>query len=70
MMKKQHIGIILAANYFDEQKIETVATRVNAEPVIVPLYVGGQKGINDYFALVDCWINGLLDAAKKKKIIN
>ncbi len=40
-MRERKIRIILAANYFDEQKIRTVASRVDAEYVIVPLYVGG-----------------------------
>lgn len=69
MMEQRQIGIILAANYFDEQKIRTVASRVNAEPVIVPLYVGGGEGVDDYFALVDYWIKSLLDAARKKGLI-
>ena len=70
LMKEREIGIILAANYFDEQKIRTVATRTNAEAVIVPLYVGGVDGTEDYFKLVDFWVDGLLEAAKKKGILN
>jgi len=69
MMKDRKIKIILAANYFDEHKIRTVADKVGAEPVIVPLYVGGQKGIDDYFELVDLWVNALLEAAKNKKLL-
>jgi zinc/manganese transport system substrate-binding protein len=68
LMKERNIGIILAANYFDEQKIKTVAGRTNAEAVIVPLYVGGADDIEDYFKLVDYWVDGLLKAAKKKGI--
>ena len=70
LMKERNIGIILAANYFDEQKIRTVATRTNAEAVIVPLYVGGAAGVDNYFELVDYWIEGLLKAAKKKDILS
>ena len=70
LMKEREIGIILAANYFDEQKIRTVATRTNAEAVIVPLYVGGADGTEDYFKLVDFWVDGLLKAAEKKALLN
>ena len=70
LMKERNIGIILAANYFDEQKIKTVATRTNAEAVIVPLYVGGATGVDNYFELVDYWIEKLLKAAKKKNILS
>lgn len=69
MMKEREIKIILAANYFDEHKIKTVASKVGAEPVIVPLYVGGEKGIDDYFKLTDLWVNSLLKAAKKQGVI-
>jgi len=70
LMRERNIGIILAANYFDEQKIRTVAARTNAEAVIVPLYVGGAAGVDDYFELVDYWINGLLKAAEKKSLLS
>ncbi|KPK41787.1 MAG: hypothetical protein AMJ65_08810 [Phycisphaerae bacterium SG8_4] len=70
LMRAREIGIILAANYFDEQKIKTVAARTNAEAVIVPLYVGGAAGVDDYFALVDHWIDRLLDAAQKKGLLS
>ena len=69
LMKERNIGIILAANYFDEQKIRTVATRTNAEAVIVPLYVGGADGTEDYFKLMDHWVDALLKAAEKKGIL-
>jgi len=62
LMRTDDICIILAANYFDEQKIRTIANRVNAGAVIVPIYVGGEKGVNDYFQLVDCWTNGIITA--------
>ncbi|MCK5850226.1 MAG: zinc ABC transporter substrate-binding protein [Kiritimatiellae bacterium] len=68
MMKKRGIKIILAANYFDEHKIRAIAAKVGAEPVIVPLYVGGGEGVDDYFELVDCWVNSLVIAAKNKGI--
>ena len=36
-MRRQKIHLILAANYFDEQKIRSVAERTNAESEIIPL---------------------------------
>jgi len=65
LMKKQHIRIILAANYFDENKVRAVAGKVGARAVIVPLYVGGVPGVNDYYQLVDYWVKGLVSAAKQ-----
>jgi len=64
LMRDRHIRIILAANYFDRKQVEGVASRVDAVPVIVPLYVGGESGVDDYFDLVDLWVARLLDAAR------
>ncbi len=69
MMRERGIKIILAANYFDEHKIRTVAERVGAEPVIVPIYVGGAQGAEDYFQLVDLWVDSILAAAKKQGLL-
>ncbi len=70
LMRARDIRIILAANYFDEQRVRTVANRVGAEAVIVPLYVGGGPGVGDYFQLVDFWADRLLDAAKAKGLVS
>ncbi len=70
MMRVRQVKILLSANYFDEQKIRTVAGRVDAEPVIVPLYVGGAPGADDYFELVDYWVDGILAAASSKGLID
>jgi zinc/manganese transport system substrate-binding protein len=69
LMRAREIKILLAANYFDEQKIRTVAGRVGAEPVIVPLYVGGIPGVDNYFMLVDHWVDGILTAASNTGLI-
>jgi ABC-type Zn uptake system ZnuABC Zn-binding protein ZnuA len=63
LMRLRKVRVILAANYFDEQKIRTVAKRVDAVPVIVPLYVGGEEGVDDYFQLVDLWTKRMVEAA-------
>ena len=70
LMRARNLRVILAANYFDEQKIRTVANRVGAKAVIVPLYVGGEAGVNDYFQLVDYWIDGLISAYSEKGLLN
>ncbi len=64
MMREERVRLILAANYFDKQKVRTVAARTGAQAVIVPVYVGGAPGVDDYFKLVDYWIDSLLKAAK------
>ena len=68
-MRKEKIKLLLAANYFDAQRIKTVASRVGAAPVIVPIYVGGAANTQDYFMLVDHWIAELVAAAKEKHVI-
>ena len=70
MMHDDNIRIILAANYFDEHKVKTVADRTGAEAVVVPLFVGGAPGTESYFQLFDYWINGLLEAARKTGLVS
>jgi len=70
LMRARDVRILLAANYFDEQKIRTVAARVDAAPVIVPQYVGGGPGTDDYFELVDYWIEQLIEAGMEKDRIS
>jgi zinc/manganese transport system substrate-binding protein len=70
MMHDDNVRIILAANYFDEHKVRTVANRTGAEAVVVPLFVGGIPGTETYFQLVDYWINGLLKAAKNTGLVS
>ncbi|MCU0726189.1 MAG: metal ABC transporter substrate-binding protein, partial [Planctomycetes bacterium] len=68
-MKARDIRLILAANYFDEHKVRSIAESVGAAPVIVPLYVGGAPGADDYFRLVDLWVDSLVRAARERGVI-
>ncbi len=69
-MKARGVKLLMAANYFDEQKVRTVAKRVDAAPIIVPMYVDGAPGTGDYFKLVDYWVDHLLEAAGSKGLLN
>ena len=69
LMQKEDVRIVFAANYFDPKKARAVADAVGAEAVIVPLFVGGAPEADDYFKLVDLWVHGLLEAARKKGLI-
>ena len=68
-MRQRDVRILLAANYFDQQQVRTVASRCRAEPVIVPLYVGGETNVKTYVELVDLWVNRVLTAARNKQVI-
>ncbi len=70
MMHDENIRIILAANYFDEHKVRTIANKTGAEAVIVPLFVGGIPGTEDYFKLFDYWVDSLIKAAKNTGLIS
>jgi len=68
-MRQRDVRILLAANYFDQHQVKTVAARVNAEPVIVPLYVGGEESVETYFDLVDLWVSRLVATAQKTGVL-
>ena len=69
MMKDRNVRIIFAANYFDPQKIKSIAQRVDAEAIIVPLVVGGMPQADSYFKMIDIWTDRLIQAAQKKGLI-
>ena len=64
MIQQQGIRVILAASYFDQRQVQTVARRSGAVAVIVPLNPG-IGGVDDYFSLVDTWVNGLATAFRQ-----
>jgi len=70
LMKQRNIRVILAANYFDEKQIRGVAARTDAVAVIVPLYVGGEPGVDDYFDLLDLWVGRLLAAGEQTGLVS
>ncbi|MCP4675106.1 MAG: zinc ABC transporter substrate-binding protein [Deltaproteobacteria bacterium] len=59
MMKKLDVKVVLAANYYSEQKVNKICGAVNATPVIVPLSVEGTPKVRTYFDLVDNWVSML-----------
>lgn len=61
MMQEEGIRVILAANYFDPRKVQTVARRGDATAVVVPLALADDND-RAYFDLVDHWIDALRDA--------
>ncbi len=61
-MRQENVHVILAANYFDEKKVRTIAEKVGAIPVIVPFYVGGVPEVKTVFDLYDYWVTHLRDA--------
>lgn len=65
MMKERNVKIIIAANYFDKRRVETVAERTGAKALIMPLYVGGVPGTEDYFGLMDYRTDRLVRAAQE-----
>ena len=63
-MKENNVKVVLAANYFDENKVRNICAKVGAVPVIVPLYVDGAPGTENVFKLADYWVNHLKAACK------
>lgn len=64
-MSKETIKVILAANFYDETKVRRICQRVGAQPAIVAFSVHGKLGINNYFQLMDHWLDTLLGAYRK-----
>ncbi len=58
----EDVRVLLAANYFERRKPELIAERTGIVPVVVPMSVGGEEGVETYFDLVDVWISRLKNA--------
>mgnify|MGYP000045958032 CR=1 FL=1 len=58
----QKVDVLLAANYFERSKPQMIADRTGITPVVVPMSVGGEPGVDSYFDLVDLWVERLKDA--------
>jgi zinc/manganese transport system substrate-binding protein len=66
MMQNQNIGVLLAASYFQQNRVETIASRGGATLVQVPLAPGVVPGADDYFSLVDLWVGRLANAFSRR----
>ncbi len=65
LMQDRKIRVLLAASYFDRSKVEAVARRGGAIPVIVPLEPGARPEAADYFSMVDFWMSSLAGAFRE-----
>ena len=52
-MKKRNAKVILVEPYFKLNTPTAIARETGAEVVIMPSSVGGAKGVDDYFQLLD-----------------
>lgn len=64
LMREEGLGVVLAASYFDRGRVESVATRGGATPVIVPMQTAARPGLDTYFDLVDLWVTDLTAAVR------
>jgi ABC-type Zn uptake system ZnuABC Zn-binding protein ZnuA len=60
LIKAQKVKSVLHEVYYDEGAANYLATETGVHKVIVPIDVGAEAGVKDYFALVDLWIDKLL----------
>jgi ABC-type Zn uptake system ZnuABC Zn-binding protein ZnuA len=58
-IEDEDVGVLLAVNYFERRKPELIAERTGIVPVVVPMSVGGEAGVETYFELVDLWVGRL-----------
>jgi zinc/manganese transport system substrate-binding protein len=61
LMREQSVEVLIAAEYFGRDRVETVAERAGAAVVMMPLQTGSGNVVS-YFDMVDAWVNGLAAA--------
>ncbi|HEX7599531.1 MAG TPA: metal ABC transporter substrate-binding protein [Polyangia bacterium] len=62
LIKRDGVRLILVDNFYDPALPKRIAQAGGARIAIVPNQVGGDKGINDYFSLMDQVINAMTGA--------
>lgn len=62
LMQTQHIPVVFAANFYDQNQVRTIAQRTGATPVIVPANADGGPGTETYIGLIGLWVHQLADA--------
>lgn len=62
LMREQNITVVMAASYFDVNRVEGVAERGNATAVILPMETDAGPGLDTYFDLIDRWVTDLSQA--------
>ncbi len=65
-IRSEDIEVLLAATYFSHSQVETIAERTGCRAVRVPLGTG-IEGADDYFQLVDLWVNRLAEAFESQE---
>jgi len=61
-MREEGIRVLLAPTYYPQPQVEAITNRGNATLVYVPFAPGAAPGIDDYFSLVDTWVQSLARA--------
>lgn len=64
LMRDQGITVLVAAAYFDQSRVEGVASRGGATAIRMPMQTGSRPGVNTYFDLVDLWMSELTAAVR------
>ncbi len=59
-MQRENVRVLIAAVYFDQGKVRTVAERAGAVPVVIPMGVTAQ--VPTYWDVVDFWVRSIADA--------
>jgi ABC-type Zn uptake system ZnuABC Zn-binding protein ZnuA len=58
-MQRLDVKVVLAANFYDENKVKMICRTVGATPIIVAMSVEGVPEVRTYFELVDHWVRSL-----------
>ncbi len=69
-IKKNRIKLIIAANYFDEKTVKSLAEDTGAAYLMLPYYVGGSPEAKTWLDLMNFWVESIareLSQAQEKK---
>lgn len=61
-MRAEKIPLLIVVNYYDERLPQRIGAEAGAKVLITPLSVGGAKGVDSYFALMDYLVDSVVSA--------
>ena len=61
-MRAEKIPLLMIVNYYDDRLPKRIAEEAGAKMLFVPLSVGGGRGVDTYFALIDYLVNEVAGA--------
>jgi len=67
LIRQQGIKAMIIAGYFEKTTPKMIEEKTGAKAVFLTMDVWGEEGVDDYFKLIDLWLDRLLEAPGERR---